>query len=161
MIGNAARAPRKRVAVLDYGSGNVRSAVRMLQRLGAQVELTADRAACLQADGLVVPGVGNFHACMRGLRAVGGPGLVDTRLAGARPVLGICVGHQVLFESSTEPSIGPPEPGLGQWPGVVDRLPAQVVPHIGWNTVSAPVGTRLFDGVADERFYFVHSYAAQ
>ena len=161
MIGNAARAPRRRIAVLDYGSGNVRSAVRMLQRLGAQVELTADRDACLAADGLVVPGVGNFHSCLRGLRAVDGPRLVDTRLAGGRPVLGICVGHQVLFDSSTEPSVGAPEPGLGQWPGVVDRLPAQVVPHIGWNTVSVPEGSRLFEGVANERFYFVHSYAAQ
>ncbi len=161
MIGNAARAPRARIAVLDYGSGNVRSAVRMLQRLGAQVELTADRDACLAADGLVVPGVGNFHACLRGLKAVDGPRLVDSRLAGGRPVLGICVGHQVLFDSSTEPSVGTPEAGLGQWPGVVDRLPAQVVPHIGWNTVSVPTGSRLFEGVADERFYFVHSYAVQ
>ena len=149
------------VVVLDYGSGNVRSAVRMLERLGARVELTADRTAAVEADGLLVPGVGNFHACMRGLRAVNGPWLVDTRLAGGRPVLGICVGHQVLFESSTEPSVGPPEPGLGQWPGVVRRLPAQVVPHMGWNTVQAPAGTRLFAGVENERFYFVHSYAAQ
>lgn len=157
MIG-AHRAPRPRVAVLDYGSGNVRSAVRMLERLGARVELTADRTACLEADGLVVPGVGNFHACMTGLRAVDGPAIVDVRLAGGRPVLGICVGHQVMFESSTEPSVGPAQEGLGEWPGVVDRLPAQVVPHMGWNTVQVPHGSRLFDGVQDERFYFVHSY---
>ena len=160
MIG-AHRAPRPRVAVLDYGSGNVRSAVRMLERLGARVELTADRTACLEADGLVVPGVGNFHACMTGLRAVDGPAIVDVRLAGGRPVLGICVGHQVMFESSTEPSVGPAQEGLGEWPGVVDRLPAQVVPHMGWNTVQVPHGSRLFDGVQDERFYFVHSYAVQ
>lgn len=160
MIG-AARAPRPRVAVLDYGSGNVRSAVRMLQRLGAQVSLTSERAECLAADGLVVPGVGNFHACMAGLRAVDGPGLVDQRLAGGRPVLGICVGLQVMFEESTEPSVGPPQPGLGQWPGSVTRLPAQVVPHMGWSTVTPAPGSRLFDGLADERFYFVHSYAAQ
>ena len=160
MIG-AHRTPRPRVAVLDYGSGNVRSAVRMLERLGARVELTADRTTCLEADGLVVPGVGNFHACMTGLRAVDGPALVDVRLAGGRPVLGICVGHQVMFESSTEPSVGPAQEGLGEWPGVVDRLPAQVVPHMGWNTVQVPDGSRLFDGVQDERFYFVHSYAVQ
>ena len=160
MIG-AHRTPRPRVAVLDYGSGNVRSAVRMLERLGARVELTADRTTCLEADGLVVPGVGNFHACMTGLRAVDGPALVDLRLAGGRPVLGICVGHQVMFESSTEPSVGPAQDGLGEWPGVVDRLPAQVVPHMGWNTVQVPHGSRLFDGVQDERFYFVHSYAVQ
>ena len=157
----AGRHPRPRVAVRDYGSGNVRSAVRMLQRVGADVELTADRDACLAADGLVVPGVGNFHACMAGLRAVDGPALVDLRLAGGRPVLGICVGLQVMFEESTEPSVGPGQPGLGQWPGAVTRLPAQVVPHMGWNTVHPPEQSRLFAGIGDERFYFVHSYAAQ
>lgn len=153
------RAPR--IAVLDYGSGNVRSAVRMLQRLGALVELTADAETCLEADGLVVPGVGNFHTCMAGLRAVDGPRLIDLRLAGGRAVLGICVGLQVLFESSTEPSVGPRQEGLGQWPGAVSRLPAAVVPHMGWSTVHAPAGSRLFAGVTEERFYFVHSYAAQ
>ena len=163
MIGAArARSPKgPRVAVLDYGSGNVRSAVRMLQRLGAQVELTADRVTCLEADGLVVPGVGNFHACMAGLARVDGPALVDRRLSGARPVLGICVGHQVMFDSSSEPSVGPRRPGLGQWPGTVDRLSADVVPHMGWNTVDVPAGSTLFAGVQGERFYFVHSYAAQ
>jgi glutamine amidotransferase len=149
-----------RVVVLDYGSGNVRSAVRMLQRVGAQVELTADREAALAADGLFVPGVGNFHACARGLRAVEGARLIDTRLAGGRPVLGVCVGMQILFEGSTEPSTSGPQEGLGQWPGMVDRLPAPVVPHMGWSPVSAPPGSRLFAGVGDQRFYFVHSYAA-
>ncbi len=143
------RAPE--ITVLDYGSGNVRSAVRMLARLGARVELTADRRACLGADGLLVPGVGNFHACMRGLRAVDGPRIIETRLAGGRPVLGICVGMQVMFEGSAEPS-AQPLPGLGQWPGVAGRLPAAVAP---------PPDSVLFDGVAGERFYFVHSYAAQ
>ena len=124
-----------RVVVLDYGSGNVHSAVRALERVGAQVELTADRAAVLGCDGLVVPGVGAFSAVMAGLAAVHGPELVDRRLAGSRPVLGICVGHQVMFERSTEPFTAGPLDGLGEWPGTVERLPADVVPHIGWNTV--------------------------
>ncbi len=149
-----------RVVVLDYGSGNVHSAVRALERVGADVELTADRSGVLAADGLLVPGVGNFHACMRGLRAVDGPRLIETRLSGGRPVLGVCVGMQVLFEGSTEPSVDGDEAGLGEWPGMVERLEADVVPHMGWSTVSAAEGTRLFAGVEQERFYFVHSYAA-
>ena len=149
------------VVVLDYGSGNVRSAVRALERVGARVELTAAADAVLAADGLVVPGVGNFHACMAGLRAVNGPFLIDRRLAGSRPVLGVCVGMQVLFDGSTEPSTGPSEPGLGEWPGTVTRLEAPVVPHMGWSPVRPGVGSRLFAGVEDQRFYFVHSYAVQ
>ena len=149
-----------RVVVLDYGSGNVRSAVRMLERVGAVVELSADHRAVQEADGLFVPGVGNFHACMRGLRAVDGPRLLDVRLSGGRPVIGVCVGMQVLFDGSAEPSADDEERGLGQWPGVVQRLPAAVVPHMGWSTVKAAAGSRLLAGVEDERFYFVHSYAA-
>ncbi|TWP32932.1 imidazole glycerol phosphate synthase subunit HisH [Leekyejoonella antrihumi] len=150
-----------RVVVLDYGSGNVHSVVRMLERIGAEVELTADRDAVLAADGLYVPGVGNFHACMTGLRAVGGDELVRTRLAGGRPVLGVCVGHQVLFEGSAEPSVGGAVPGIGCWTGSVVRLEASVVPHVGWTTVRVPIGSVLFAGVERERFYFVHSYAAR
>ena len=149
-----------RVVVLDYGSGNVRSAVRMLERVGASVELSADHRAVEQADGLFVPGVGNFHACMRGLRAVGGPRLIDVRLSGGRPVMGVCVGMQVMFEGSAEASVDGQESGLGEWPGVVQRLTAEVVPHMGWSNVQAPEDSRLFAGVQDERFYFVHSYAA-
>ena len=149
-----------RVVVLDYGSGNVRSAVRALEHVGAEVELTADRAAALASDGLFVPGVGNFHACMAGLRRARGPLLIETRLAGGRPVLGICVGMQVMFDGSEEPSASP-EPGLSEWPGTVARLQADVVPHMGWSTVRAAPGSRLFEGVEDERFYFVHSYAVQ
>jgi len=148
------------VVVLDYGSGNVRSAVRMLERVGAIVELSADHRAVEQADGLFVPGVGNFHACMRGLHAVGGPRLIDVRLSGGRPVMGVCVGMQVLFDGSSEPSVGGQEPGLGEWPGVVGRLAATVVPHMGWSTVNAAAGSRLLAGIEDQRFYFVHSYAA-
>jgi glutamine amidotransferase len=149
-----------RVVVLDYGSGNVRSAVRMLERVGASVELSADPRLVQEADALFVPGVGNFHACMRGLRAVNAPRMIDVRLSGGRPVLGICVGMQALFEGSTELSVDGQEDGLGEWPGVVERLVAPVVPHMGWSTVKAAEGSRLFAGVEDERFYFVHSYAA-
>ena len=151
----------KQVVVFDYGSGNVHSVLRALERVGADVELTADPAAALAADGLFVPGVGNFHACLRGLRAADGPRIIDVRLSGSRPVLGVCVGMQVLFDGSSEPDGGRPEAGLAQWPGRVDRLTADIVPHMGWSGVTAGPGSRLFAGVEDERFYFVHSYAAQ
>ncbi|HET7071418.1 MAG TPA: imidazole glycerol phosphate synthase subunit HisH [Nocardioides sp.] len=154
-----ASAPRKSVVVLDYGSGNIRSAVRALERAGAEVELTSDRATAESADGLVVPGVGAFAACMAGLRAVDGPRAIGRRLAGGRPVLGICVGMQVLFERGVEH--GGETAGCGEWPGVVERLKAPVVPHMGWNTVEVPAGSALFAGVETERFYFVHSYAAR
>ncbi|MET0234930.1 MAG: imidazole glycerol phosphate synthase subunit HisH [Kibdelosporangium sp.] len=149
-----------RVVVLDYGSGNLRSVERALRRVGADVEVTADVHAALNAKGLVVPGVGAFAACMRGLRAVQGHRTVGTRLAGGRPVLGICVGMQILFERGIEH--GEETVGCGEWPGTVERLEAEVVPHMGWNTVRAPEGTRLFDGMAaDARFYFVHSYGVR
>jgi glutamine amidotransferase len=151
--------PQPSVVVLDYGFGNVRSAVRALERVGAQVELTSDARAAGDADGLVVPGVGAFAAVMEGLRGVRGDQIVDRRLAGGRPVLGICVGMQVMFERGEEH--GARAEGLGEWPGVVDRLEADVVPHMGWSTVEAPEGSVLFDGIEDERFYFVHSYAAR
>jgi glutamine amidotransferase len=147
------------VVVLDYGSGNVRSAVRAIERAGARVELTADHEAALDADGLVVPGVGAFAACMRGLQAVRGPAIIDRRLAGGRPVLGICVGMQVLFERGVEHGVE--TAGCGEWPGVVERLHAPVLPHMGWNTVTAASSSVLFRGVEDARFYFVHSYAVR
>ena len=153
-------AARPGVVVLDYGSGNLRSASRALQRAGADVVVTADADAALKADGLVVPGVGAFAACMRGLRAVRGAEIIAKRLAGSRPVLGICVGMQVLFTEGLEH--GDRTPGCGAWPGVVERLEAPVLPHMGWNTVSAPPPTRLFAGIGpQERFYFVHSYAVR
>ena len=148
-----------RVAVLDYGSGNVRSAVRAIAAAGADAVLTADLEVCRNADGLVVPGVGAFAACMQGLREVGAPRLIDSRLAGGRPVLGICVGMQVLFDAGEEHGVH--SDGLGQWPGTVERLRADVLPHMGWNTVAPPADSVLFAGVGDERFYFVHSYAAR
>jgi glutamine amidotransferase len=148
------------VVVLDYGSGNLRSAHRALERVGAQVTVTSDFDAALNATGLVVPGVGAFAACMEGLRAVKGDRIVGRRLAGGRPVLGICVGMQILFEQGVE--FGVEADGCGEWPGAVTRLPAPVLPHMGWNTVDAPDDSVLFHGLdADTRFYFVHSYAAQ
>lgn len=145
--------------MLDYGSGNLRSAVRALERAGATVTLTGDRAVAADADGLVVPGVGAFAACMEGLSAIRAPELVGRRLAGGRPVLGICVGMQVLFALGVEHGVR--TVGMDEWPGVVERLQAPVVPHMGWNTVAVPDGSTLFAGVEDERFYFVHSYGVR
>jgi glutamine amidotransferase len=148
-----------KVVVLDYGSGNLRSAQRALERVGAEVSATADFRAALDCDGLVVPGVGAFAACMAGLRSVRGDVIIDRRLAGARPVLAICVGMQVLFEAGDEHGIH--TEGCGQWPGTVGRLKAPVLPHMGWNTVSPAEGSVLFaDLDPAARFYFVHSYAA-
>jgi imidazole glycerol-phosphate synthase subunit HisH len=149
----------RRVVVLDYGSGNVRSAVRALERAGADVTLTADRQQAQDADGLVVPGVGAFAACMAGLRGVRGHEVIGRRLAGGRPVLGICVGMQILFARGVEHGVE--TDGCDEWPGVVERLQAPVVPHMGWNTVDAPEGSVLFDGVEAQRFYFVHSYGVR
>ena len=151
---------RPRIVVLDYGSGNLRSAQRALQRAGADAVVTADADAALNCDGLVVPGVGAFAACMAGLRAIRGDVIIGKRLAGSRPVLGICVGMQVLFAEGVEH--GEPAAGCGELPGVVERLTAPVLPHMGWNTVRPPAGTRLLAGIdPDTRFYFVHSYAAR
>jgi imidazole glycerol-phosphate synthase subunit HisH len=153
-------ATRPQVVVLDYGSGNLRSAQRALQRAGADVTVTADAEAALNCDGLVVPGVGAFAACMAGLRAIRGEAIIGKRLAGSRPVLGICVGMQVLFAEGAEH--GERTAGCGELPGVVERLDAPVLPHMGWNTVRPPAGTRLLAGTGpDTRFYFVHSYAAR
>jgi glutamine amidotransferase len=148
-----------RVVVFDYGSGNVHSAVKALETAGADVELTADRAAAMDADGLVVPGVGAFASVMSALRERRGDEIIERRLAGGRAVLGICVGLQIMFERGVEHGVD--TPGLAQWPGVVEKLPAERLPHMGWNTVETPKGTELFRGVESERFYFVHSYAAQ
>ena len=144
------------VVVLDYGSGNLRSVQRALERAGAVVTVTGESDAVLGADGLVVPGVGAFAACMAGLVAVDGPKMIGRRLAGGRPVLGICVGMQVLFDVGVEHGVT--TPGLSEWPGTVERLEADVLPHMGWNTVVPPAESMMFEGVRDEYFYFVHSY---
>lgn len=154
----SARAADLTVAVLDYGSGNVHSAVRAVERTGVRVVLTADRAEIDAADGLVVPGVGAFAAVMGQLEAVGGADLIRSRHAQGCPTLGICVGEQVLFSAGTEHGVR--TPGVGLWPGDVVRLDAPVVPHMGWSRVSPPVGSAMFAGIEDEHFYFVHSYAA-
>jgi imidazole glycerol-phosphate synthase subunit HisH len=151
---------KKSVVVLDYGSGNLRSAQRALQRVGADVEVTADPGAATAADGLMVPGVGAFEACMSGLRAIGGDKIIAERIKAGGPVLGVCVGMQILFDRGVE--FGVESVGCGQWPGAVTRLDAPVIPHMGWNVVETGVGSRLFDRLEDDtRFYFVHSYAAQ
>ncbi|MFB9836993.1 imidazole glycerol phosphate synthase subunit HisH [Actinoallomurus acaciae] len=149
-----------KIAVLDYGSGNLRSAERAIARLGPEVTVTADFDTALEADGLVVPGVGAFAACMSGLRGVRGEQIIGRRLAGGRPVLGICVGMQILFEKGVEHGIT--TDGCAEWPGAVERLNAPILPHMGWNTVEAPAGSVLFRGLdTGTRFYFVHSYAAR
>lgn len=148
------------VTVLDYGSGNLRSAERALARVGADVTVTSDYTQAMEADGLVVPGVGAFAACMAGLRAVRGDQIIDRRLSAGRPVLGICVGMQILFETGVEHGVT--TEGCGEWPGTVEQLDAPVLPHMGWNTVSTPEGTVLFEGIDPEtRFYFVHSYGVR
>lgn len=147
------------VAVLDYGSGNVHSAVKALAAAGADARLTADRGLIRDAAGLVVPGVGAFSAVIEALRAIRGDELIGRRLAGGLPVLGICVGMQVLFEHGIERGVD--AEGLGEWPGAVTELDAPVLPHMGWNTVRAGADSVLFEGIEEERFYFVHSYGAQ
>jgi len=147
----------RKVVVLDYGSGNLRSAERALQRVGAEVLVTSDADAALAADGLVVPGVGAFAACMRGLDAIGGGALMRKRIAAGAPLLGICVGFQVLFGFGEEH--GERTDGVAHWPAGVSKLDAPVLPHMGWNVVVPAASSALFAGVESERFYFVHSYA--
>ena len=148
-----------RVVVLDYGSGNVHSAAKALAEAGADVELTRDRDAVLNADGLLVPGVGAYAAVMEQLNAINAGELIDKRLVAGKPVLGICVGLQVMFELGVEHGLE--TVGLAQWPGTVEKLDAPILPHIGWNTVESAKGSKLFSGVEHERFYFVHSYGVK
>ncbi|MFF9868584.1 imidazole glycerol phosphate synthase subunit HisH [Streptomyces sp. NPDC013953] len=150
----------KKVVVFDYGFGNVRSAERALAHVGADVEITRDYDRAMNADGLLVPGVGAFSACMTGLKEARGDWIVERRLSGGRPVMGICVGMQILFARGIEHGVE--TEGLDEWPGTVGPLKAPVVPHMGWNTVEAPGDSELFAGLdAGSRFYFVHSYAVR
>lgn len=149
----------KTVAVFDYGSGNVHSACRALEHAGAEVVLTADRKVLLESDGMLLPGVGAFASVMRNLKSHNAESLIDQRLMAGRAVLGICVGMQVMFEHGVEHDID--TEGLGQWPGSVTMLQAPTLPHIGWTKVQAAEKSVLFEGLGDERFYFVHSYAAK
>ena len=148
-----------RVALLDYGSGNIRSAHKALERIGAAVVVTSDPDEALEQDGLVVPGVGAFAACMDGLAAVDGRRVIDEFYRSDRAVLGICVGMQILFDRGVEHGVD--TAGCGFLPGVVESLDAPVVPHMGWNTVTPGPGSELFSGVGDQRFYFVHSYGVK
>ena len=146
------------IAILDYGSGNLRSAQRAFETSGREVVITSDYEVALNADGLVVPGVGAFAACMEGLIKVRGDQIVRERIAAARPTLGICVGMQILFSQGLEHGV---HPGVGIWNATVEKLEAPILPHMGWNTVKAGAGSQLFNGVEDESFYFVHSYAVK
>jgi glutamine amidotransferase len=149
----------KTVVVLDYGSGNLRSAERAVARTGVDVTVTDDLDAAAAADGLVVPGVGAYAACMAGVEKLGAGPVIAERVAAGRPVLGICVGMQILFESGVEHGVE--TRGLGLLPGTVTKLTAARIPHMGWNTVAVPDGSALLAGLDERaRFYFVHSYAA-
>jgi len=149
------------IAILDYGSGNLRSAERAFATSGLDVVVTSDREVALNAKGLVVPGVGAFATCMKGLNAVGGPEIIRERIVNERPVLGICIGMQILFSRGTEHSENSPHAGVGIWDGEVSRLEAPILPHMGWNSVESDSQTVLFQGIENESFYFVHSYAAK
>ena len=147
---------QRKVLILDYGSGNLRSAQRALEKVGAIVTVSSDFEEAMRAEALVLPGVGAFEACMAGIKGVRGDVIIDRRLAGGLPVLGICVGMQVLFELGVEH--GTECEGLGEWLGVVEPLDAPILPHMGWNTISVASGSRILAGLEGERFYFVHSY---
>ena len=149
------------IAILDYGSGNLRSAQRAFERSGSEVVVTSDRDTALNAAGLVVPGVGAFAACMRGLVAIGGDEIVRARVAAKRPTLGICVGMQILFRDGDEHANSTAHDGVGIWQESITKLAAPILPHMGWNTVAVTGPSQLFQGIADQSFYFVHSYAAK
>lgn len=146
------------IAILDYGSGNLRSAQRAFETSGKEVVITSDYDLALNAEGLVVPGVGAFAACMQGLIKVRGDQIVRERVARQRPTLGICVGMQILFSRGIEHG---EHAGVGMWDATVEKLDAPILPHMGWNTVRPAAGSVLFAGVENQSFYFVHSYAVK
>ena len=149
------------IAILDYGSGNLRSAERAFATAGKEIVVTSDRTIALEAEGLVVPGVGAFAACMNGLNGVDGAAIVRERLEKERPTLGICIGMQIMFSEGTEHTESGAHAGIGVWDGVVSLLDAPILPHMGWNTVETSPDSILFKGIEKESFYFVHSYAAK
>ena len=144
------------IAILDYGSGNIRSAQRAIERLGVSTEVTSEYEVALNAAGLLVPGVGAFGSCIRQLLQINGDLILKERLKLNRPTLGVCVGMQILFESSAESD----EAGLALVAGKVKKLSAKILPHIGWNEVHVEKEMNLMRGLKNQRFYFVHSYAA-
>ena len=146
------------IAILDYGSGNLRSAQRAFATTGHEVALTSDLDVALKADGLVVPGVGAFAACMNGINEIGAAEIIRQRTSAGKATLGICIGMQILFSDGLEHGS---HKGIGMWDGVVSELVAPILPHMGWNTVEVSGPTNLFQGVEKESFYFVHSYAAK
>ena len=149
------------IAILDYGSGNLRSAERAFATSGKEVVVTSDRAIALQAEGLVVPGVGAFAACMKGLNEVDGEAIIRERISNERPVLGICIGMQILFSRGTEHSENGAHAGVGVWDAEVSKLNAPILPHMGWNTIDTASESLLFKGIENQSFYFVHSFAAK
>jgi len=146
------------IAILDYGSGNLRSAERAFELAADKVIVTSDPKICIEADGLVVPGVGAFAACMEQFLNIGGREIIAARVANSSPIFGICVGMQIFFDSSSEKKMSK---GLGILPGDISQIEAAILPHMGWNTVAAPAESKLFSGIADQSFYFVHSFAAK
>jgi glutamine amidotransferase len=143
---------------LDYGSGNLRSAQRAFATTGHDVEITSDLGVALKADGLVVPGVGAFAACMTGINEISAAEVIRDRKSAGKPTLGICIGMQILFSDGLEHGN---HKGIGIWQGEVSQLDAPILPHMGWNTVEVTGSSRLFKGIERESFYFVHSYAAK
>ena len=146
------------IAILDYGSGNLRSALRAFETTGKRTYLTSDPDIAVKADALVVPGVGAFGACMKGLLKVNGDQVIKERFKSGKATLGICVGMQVLFEAGLEHG---EHAGVGVAKGKVEKLAAPVLPHMGWNTVRIEGESALFKGIERESFYFVHSYAVK
>ena len=151
---------RAHIAVVDYGIGNLRSAEKALLHLGADAVLTGDGDEIARADKVVLPGVGAFGACMDALRAAGLEAVTRDAATDGRPFLGICVGMQMLFDSSDE---SPAVSGLGVVPGRITTLPDSVrLPQMGWNTLEIDAGSRLCKNLPDPLWcYFVHTYAAE
>lgn len=149
------------IAILDYGSGNLRSAERAFATTGKEVVVTSDPDVAIEAEGLVVPGVGAFASCMNGINSVNGSFIITERLRKERHVLGICIGMQIMFSQGTEHAHGDPYSGIGIWDATVEKIDAPILPHMGWNTVSADSSSVLFKGLQEQSFYFVHSFAAK